>query len=155
MAKIDIESLKTQIAQRLKPLEPQKVILFGSYAYGTPDENSDIDLYVVTKDDFVPQNWKEKSEVHLKVAKAMQDLLRLYPTDLITHTKPYARKVCRAKYGICERNNKQRRGDNMSQSAIAAEWLKSLMASKAFTDQSVRTLQLKRSSFCVLFASLF
>ena len=61
MAKIDIESLKAQIAARLAPLEPQKVILFGSYAYGTPDENSDIDLYVVTKDDFVPQNWKEKS----------------------------------------------------------------------------------------------
>ncbi|HRF57283.1 MAG TPA: nucleotidyltransferase domain-containing protein [Campylobacterales bacterium] len=28
------------------------MILFGSYTYGTPDENSDIDLYVVTKDDF-------------------------------------------------------------------------------------------------------
>lgn len=92
MAKIDIESLKTQIAARLAPLEPQKVILFGSYAYGTPDENSDIDLYVVTKDDFVPQSWKEKSEVHLKVANAMQDLLRLYPTDLITHTKPMHEK---------------------------------------------------------------
>lgn len=45
-------------------------------------------MYVVTKDDFVPKNWKEKSEVHLKIAKALQDLLRLYPTDLITHTKP-------------------------------------------------------------------
>jgi len=41
---------------------------------------------------FVPQNCKEKSEAHLKVANAMQDLLRLYPTDLITHTKPMHEK---------------------------------------------------------------
>ena len=26
---------------------PQKVILFGSYAYGEPDEDSDIDLLII------------------------------------------------------------------------------------------------------------
>jgi len=76
----------------LAPLEPQKVILFDSYTYGAPSKNSDIDLYAVTKDDFLPKNWKEKSEVHLKVAKALQDILKLYPTDLITHTKPMHEK---------------------------------------------------------------
>jgi predicted nucleotidyltransferase len=61
--------------------------LFGSYAYGTPTEESDIDLYVVTNDDFIPRNFKEKSEVHLKIARALQDIVQKYPTDLITHTK--------------------------------------------------------------------
>ncbi|GHV95694.1 hypothetical protein AGMMS50293_20140 [Spirochaetia bacterium] len=28
----------------------EKIILFGSYAYGTPKEESDIDIYVVLKD---------------------------------------------------------------------------------------------------------
>jgi predicted nucleotidyltransferase len=28
----------------------EKIILFGSYAYGTPSEESDIDIYVVLKD---------------------------------------------------------------------------------------------------------
>ena len=28
--------------------QPEKVFLFGSYAYGTPDQDSDIDLLVVT-----------------------------------------------------------------------------------------------------------
>jgi predicted nucleotidyltransferase len=28
----------------------EKIILFGSYAYGTPREESDIDIYVVLKD---------------------------------------------------------------------------------------------------------
>ncbi len=44
---IDIEVLKHEIVERLKPLSPDKIILFGSYAYGTPNENSDIDLFLV------------------------------------------------------------------------------------------------------------
>jgi len=85
---VDIEKLKDEIVERLKPLDPDKVILFGSYAYGTPNEDSDIDLYVVTNDDFIPQSFKEKSQVHLKVSRALRDLLQKYPTDLITQTIP-------------------------------------------------------------------
>jgi hypothetical protein len=44
-----------QIADRLLPylrvlvdqFRPQQVILFGSYAYGQPDEHSDVDLLIV------------------------------------------------------------------------------------------------------------
>lgn len=84
---VDIEELKKEIVQSLKPLNPHKIILFGSYAYGTPKQDSDIDLYVVTKDEFMPQSFKEKSELHLKVARAIKDLMKDIPTDLITHTK--------------------------------------------------------------------
>ena len=41
---VDIEKLKPLIVERLKPLNPDKIILFGSYAYGTPNEDSDIDF---------------------------------------------------------------------------------------------------------------
>ena len=44
---IDIEEVKKEIIERLKPLNPDKIILFGSYAYGTPNEDSDIDLFLV------------------------------------------------------------------------------------------------------------
>ena len=44
---IDIEELKPLIVERLKPLNPDKIILFGSYAYGTPNEDSDIDLFLI------------------------------------------------------------------------------------------------------------
>ena len=84
---IDIEILKHEIVERLKPLNPDKIILFGSYAYGTPNEDSDIDLYVVTKDEFIPKSYREKSEIHLKVSRALRDLLQKHPTDLLTHTK--------------------------------------------------------------------
>jgi len=84
---IDIEKLKEEIVERLKPLNPDKIILFGSYASGNPDEDSDIDLYVVTNDDFMPQSFREKINIKLNVAKALDNIRDSYPLDLIVHTK--------------------------------------------------------------------
>ena len=39
------EKVKNQIIEALKPLDPERVILFGSYAWGNPDKDSEIDLY--------------------------------------------------------------------------------------------------------------
>jgi predicted nucleotidyltransferase len=39
-----INELAKRVAERFRP---QKIILFGSYAYGTPSEDSDVDLLVV------------------------------------------------------------------------------------------------------------
>ncbi len=39
-----IEDLREQI---VRAVNPQKIILFGSYAYGAPTEDSDIDLLVI------------------------------------------------------------------------------------------------------------
>jgi len=89
---IDIEKVKLEIIQRLKPLNPDKVILFGSYAYGTPNEDSDIDLYVVTNDKFMPKDYDENMKVYLKVAHSIQDLIKQYPTDIIAHTKAMHKK---------------------------------------------------------------
>jgi len=44
----ELEILKSVI---LDTVAVDKIILFGSYANGMPDEESDIDLYVVMKDD--------------------------------------------------------------------------------------------------------
>jgi predicted nucleotidyltransferase len=44
---VDIATIQEEIVERLKPLEPEKIILFGSYANGTPTEDSDIDLFLV------------------------------------------------------------------------------------------------------------
>ena len=39
-----IQSTARQIAEKFKP---DKIILFGSYAYGTPTEDSDVDMLMV------------------------------------------------------------------------------------------------------------
>jgi len=36
-----------QLVERIKQFDPEKIILFGSYAYGTPSDDSDVDLFVV------------------------------------------------------------------------------------------------------------
>ena len=89
---IDIEKLKVEIVERLKPLNPYKIILFGSYAYGTPDEESDVDLYVVTNDDLIPASWREKSNIYLQFSKKLRDLQKEIPIDLIVHTKGMYKK---------------------------------------------------------------
>jgi len=95
---VDIKTIKSEIVERLKPLNPNKIILFGSYAYGTPNEDSDIDLYVVTNDDFMPSNWREKSDLKLKYFQNIEGIARKFGLDLILHTKPMYEKF--KKYNI-------------------------------------------------------
>jgi predicted nucleotidyltransferase len=82
-----IEEIKKEIVQHLKPLNLDKIILFGSHAYGEPHQDSDIDLYVVTKDDFIPQSWREKNKLYSQVISKIRHIVQEYPTDLIVHTK--------------------------------------------------------------------
>ena len=42
------EGISRVVQQIVEKFHPQKVILFGSYAYGEPHEGSDLDLLVVT-----------------------------------------------------------------------------------------------------------
>jgi predicted nucleotidyltransferase len=44
----DLETLKEII---LEKVPTDQIWLFGSYAYGTPHKHSDIDIYIVMKDD--------------------------------------------------------------------------------------------------------
>ena len=68
---VDIEALKHEIVERLKPLDPDKIILFGSYAYGTPNEDSDIDLFLV-KDNLTDE---ELDTYELKAIMNTRDLI--------------------------------------------------------------------------------
>lgn len=72
----------------LQHLNVNKVILFGSYAKGTHSTDSDIDLLVVTNDNFVFESFAQKMEVKLKIANALNSLRKFADIDLIVHTKP-------------------------------------------------------------------
>jgi len=83
----DANLLQDELSKRLKPLHPYTVILFGSHANGTANQESDIDLYIVTNDEFTPQHWQEKSELTRKFSKKLRDLRTTVSIDLIVHTK--------------------------------------------------------------------
>ena len=46
-APITKDQIQTVVDKIVKEFNPEKVILFGSYAWGTPHEDSDVDLLVV------------------------------------------------------------------------------------------------------------
>jgi uncharacterized protein len=75
------------IVEKLKQTNPEKIILFGSYAYGEPSEASDLDILVVTSDNIIPSSFSEKSLIYLRISKAITDIKQKFPIDLIVHTR--------------------------------------------------------------------
>jgi uncharacterized protein len=67
---INIQELQPLIVERLLSLNPEKIILFGSYAYGTPRNDSDIDLLLV----------KDNAEENIEATALMKlrDLMKQY-----------------------------------------------------------------------------
>ena len=79
---VDIEELKKQIVENLKPLDPKKIVLFGSYAYGEPNEDSDIDIFIL-KDDY-----KNKYKEISKARELLSDI-KISKDVLMTNTEYY------------------------------------------------------------------
>jgi predicted nucleotidyltransferase len=69
-----IRDLTSQIAREFKP---DKIILFGSYAYGKPNNNSDVDILVVLR--FNGKAVRKAIEIRNTVNAGM-------PLDLIVRT---------------------------------------------------------------------
>ena len=44
-----IDEIKGQVYRIIKEFDPEKIILFGLYAYGNPTPESDVDLVVIKK----------------------------------------------------------------------------------------------------------
>ncbi len=86
------ESIKSEIIENLRAIDPVKVILFGSYAYGTPDQDSDIDLYIVTKENFIPVSFEENLLIKMKVYMALGNFRKKYASDILVHTLPVHQK---------------------------------------------------------------
>ncbi len=61
----------------VKRFAPEKVILFGSYAYGTPGKNSDLDLLIILKHEGSPV--KKASDIRM----ALPDEI---PVDILVRT---------------------------------------------------------------------
>ena len=72
------KSLRPAIQKIVDDLNPEKIILFGSYAYGRPTPNSDVDLLIVLETN---AQLKERS---WKVSRLL--LPRPFPVDILVKT---------------------------------------------------------------------
>ena len=81
------KSLRPAIQKIVNELRPEKVILFGSYAYGKPSPHSDVDLLVIMK---TSASLKERSWA---VSRLL--LPRPFPVDLLVKTPKEVEKSLR------------------------------------------------------------
>ncbi len=84
----ETEQMKQEILNRLQDIDIKHIFLFGSYSHGRAERDSDIDLYVVTKDQFTPRNYRERRELVRKVSRPLTDLRQKVSIDLLVHTLP-------------------------------------------------------------------
>ena len=89
----DIDQIINNLTDTFKEEGVEKIILFGSYAYGMPNEDSDLDIIVVTRDNFMPNTNREKMELHHKYNILIKKLRRVIPIDLLVYTKLMYQKL--------------------------------------------------------------
>jgi predicted nucleotidyltransferase len=78
---VDIGIIEQEIALRLKRLNPDKIIIFGSYASGPADDESDIDICIIKN---LPKS--SARAYTLQARKHLRDLVFKYKIgfDIIT-----------------------------------------------------------------------
>ena len=78
MNKSELESELKKLASKIKEITPAtKIYLFGSYAYGTPNEDSDIDLCILTNEN------RRKLEILREIRRNVGDIN--YPQDILVY----------------------------------------------------------------------
>lgn len=76
----DIQALADRIAREFLP---EKIVLFGSYASGTPSPDSDVDLLVVIP--YRGKSWEKAAEIRGRVRPR-------FPLDLLVRTPQQVRE---------------------------------------------------------------
>ncbi len=74
------------IVDRLKAINPYKIILFGSYACGRPNVDSDLDLIVILDKKGLAKTYKEKVQKRMLVGRQLLDIEREVPLDTLVYT---------------------------------------------------------------------
>jgi predicted nucleotidyltransferase len=73
-----IPFIRSLVLDSVKPGVIKKIYLFGSYAYGKPKKNSDIDLCVVINNRF------DRLNTNVKIARSLYDN-DIMPVDLLVY----------------------------------------------------------------------
>ena len=83
VSRTDIQELADRIAGQF---DPEAIILFGSYAYGTPSPDSDVDLLVILP--VGGKNWRKAAEIRTHVRSPFPiDLLVRDPEEMRRRTE--------------------------------------------------------------------
>ena len=84
---MEIKAILNNLVDSLKPADPYKIVLFGSYANGTPNEHSDIDLMVILDNYDVSKTYKERLDKKVYINKMVLDINRKMPLDILVYSR--------------------------------------------------------------------
>jgi len=84
---MNIDTVLNSLVTMLKPSDPQKIVLFGSYATGNHGENSDVDIMVVLDNDHVSKTYTERLNKKISVRKLVLEINRKVPLDILVYSK--------------------------------------------------------------------
>jgi len=90
---MNIDSLIRDITETLRDKGVEKIILFGSYANGAATVDSDLDIIVVTTDDYMPSSNREKMELHHRYNILIKKFRKEIPIDMLVYTRMMYRKL--------------------------------------------------------------
>ena len=82
-----------EIKKTLSDLNPYKAILFGSYASGVPQEDSDVDLIVILNNESLPESFADRMKNYSLVRKSLKTINKQVALDLIVYTKAEWKKL--------------------------------------------------------------
>jgi predicted nucleotidyltransferase len=74
-----------EIASRLQPMRPMKIIMFGSHARGEADFESDVDLVFISEENRFLSTFSERIHYKRQVLKYLRDIEM--PIDLLYYTR--------------------------------------------------------------------
>ena len=86
------EEINAVVERIVKGYNPEKIILFGSYSAGNPNENSDIDLFIVKNTD------KPRPERAVELRKMLYGAK--LPIDLIVYNQKEIDETRKNKYSF-------------------------------------------------------
>jgi predicted nucleotidyltransferase len=90
---MEIETILEKLVYSLKLSDPYKIILFGSYAHGNPDKNSDIDLMVILDNDHVAKTYEERLNKKVYIKTLVREINRKIPLDILVYSKEELKRI--------------------------------------------------------------
>jgi predicted nucleotidyltransferase len=90
---MNINAILNNLISSLQPSNPYKIVLFGSYAVGSPNEHSDIDLLVILDDDNISETYTERLNKKVFVRNLIFDINEKIPLDILVYSKAELKKV--------------------------------------------------------------
>jgi predicted nucleotidyltransferase len=84
---MDLNTLLENLIALLKPCDPYKIILFGSYAQGRSGKDSDIDLMIILDNNNVAKTYQERLNKKIFIRNLVLEINRKIPLDILVYSK--------------------------------------------------------------------